>query len=306
MEGILSVDEIDVLLRNIFCALSIVDVLKAHYDIAGVLLSEHSYLTIALSAYIHQSRIPMPMISNEFLGSIYAYKENSLPFRPYGFDNIAQQDIYNKTFCSSKDINLIKRVKDYMSRAVDESGLLANTSEESKEASERFLKSIIEDTKSDIVTNYSGDNNLKSKKIVLFLHAISDGLFSSGFDGYITSFDYFEDIINSFSTESDETSLLIKVHPNMYSHLKGVTLSAQELSKMETNISSFFLKKLVDKALNLGYKDIRIIGYTTSIEMLSKLDRALYFTHFGSVALELAYLGCKPIYSEIAHMQARK
>ena len=53
LEGILSVDEIDVLLRNIFCALSIVDVLKAHYDIAGVLLSEHSYLTIALSAYIH-------------------------------------------------------------------------------------------------------------------------------------------------------------------------------------------------------------------------------------------------------------
>ena len=129
---------------------------------------------------------------------------------------------------------------------------------------------------------------------VVYTHAIADGLYNSGFDGFRDPYDYFISVLESTSLENAEY-IIIRPHPELsrYAYISG---SRMAMFKCDVEYLYRFIRMLRSRT------DSKILLSCPSISLnaLFKQDKLVHITQFGTVAIEALACARLVIYSEMA------
>ena len=287
-------------LANIISSCLCLDLIAKHATIDALFLSEHTYIAGAISSYASQKLIPLPLIQYNFLAcGTHLSRLYGTPLKTRSIDGMALDFLYSKEPMPLATNTTYLACLANLKKSMLVSGSSTYTSSEAISAVNTFCDELFEAISSKFTKSILTDiSSIKGKSLVLYLHAICDGLYIIGYDGYMTSFEYFTDILSCLGDHSEIDNLIIRPHPNMFGPIGSSLDSSQDIVRLERQLSLTKTSEMLNESCQ--FKNIFIAPPSISLKKLALLSDSVHITHFGTVSLELLYMGVIPIFGQIS------
>ena len=257
-------------------ALHLLDVIQASFSIDGIILSELTYLSGCIGEYCAFHGIPMFQFCE--LGAIPV---SSLKKAATGSHCSALSLAY--TARSQSQTSLSEGGSCLNSRQA-KSGSMLNINESNRSLTNELALKIAQDTEA----AYLDVGKLPSSKtIILYLHAVSDGAYAFGYDGFYTPYDFFEAVCECIASLETCINVVIKMHPNSFGLSDHFLATTRKMAVDEYHNTSRLATRLVHKIRSLGMVPIFTNPNASAIEICKRNSNTVHVTQFGSIALEL-------------------
>lgn len=295
-------------IRQQLLAISVFKLLSERFNILALFLTETTYLAGGLCEYAaYQGCNAFQFAKDGFVNHREALRVNGELYNPKSALSYSYMRRYNAYASSVLPDEIKSMVKNLMLERISDVTKIYRTSSRAAERAREFCDlisaqfnppvRIIEETFGDSIDS----RNLKPIKVVIFyLHAISDGLYSVGYDKYYTPYDYFLDVARFLSQIASECVLIIKPHPNMCGGIESSFQNPRDLAAIEFHASKHLLTRLIVSCRELGFSDVRLCNPLLAVGSLATLRNCLHVTQFGTCAIEFLYKNANVLYSSMA------
>jgi len=279
----------------------VLDELLTHFNVKGLFLTEWTYRIQDLVQYSVSKDICVPQYlegipfchlqESKINGGLYSPKSG------YGYAIARRASLSNKRWDAQDDLIIRKTMAERVKSATH----IHRTTNKVLDKSRRFIKSEFDN----YVLISSGTTSIianNKNNVILYLHAVTDGLFNYGYDGYASPYHYFRDVACSIAAKFRENcNIIVKPHPNLFHKDDSAYPSARELSSQEGSVTQVLLLRML-KELERYNCGIYLLDPNISVDQWTREvgRHAVHVTQFGKVTLETLWLGQRTIYSEMA------